>query len=247
MRPAIDVEPCRDLEGLARAIDLDRRATSPSGDSVRAGLADPPSARADGMGRDPARRSRSASTASMAFIREQSGLAGHGACCGGAPRRRLLVERKPPAVVRAYFAHAAADHGDRQARPCPRLQGRRPRPRRRRARSATPGARTASATSFEGRILEAFPGVLDPGRSPLPHGALPLQGELGRGAAAAGHAGKDYATLVKARIGRRPQGRRRPTRPSTRCRPTLREDTSYLFSRAHLSPPQQQAGRGRAS
>ncbi len=83
----------------------------------------------------------------------------------------------------------------------------------------------------EGRILDRFPGVLSEADHRFRMERHLLKENWGAATRAAGHAGKDYATLVKARMGIF-QGKKKAEKAFASVPASLRNDASYLFSRA---------------
>jgi soluble lytic murein transglycosylase len=145
----------------------------------------------------------------------------------------LFIEKKPAAVVRAYFATqrpvtatgklalalAFKSEGlDRDAAALVRETWR----------------RDAFGADFEKRILEAFPGLLTQADHRYRMERFLFKENWGAALRAAERAGKDYVTLVKARQAVvRKAGNAAKTLDAVP--PSLREDTSYIFSRAqHL-------------
>ena len=160
-----------------------------------------------------------------------SELAGRRPRSAAGPRRRSCSSRKPTAVVRAFFATQRPIDIGRQVRACPRLPGRRARPRRRRAHPRD---------LAQGRVRQGVRGE-DPREVPRrarrrPITASAWSGMLfkenwGAAQRAAARAGADYASLVKARIGASDNAKK--TGALLDAVPAaLRSDTSYAFSRA---------------
>lgn len=83
----------------------------------------------------------------------------------------------------------------------------------------------------ESRILERFGGILTQADHRFRMEHLLLKENWGAAQRAAGYAGKDYATLVKARMGIY-QGKKKAENAFADVPAALRKDASYLFSRA---------------
>lgn len=83
----------------------------------------------------------------------------------------------------------------------------------------------------ESRILDRFPGLLTQADHRYRMERLLLKEAWGGAQRAAGLAGKDYATLVKARMGIY-QGKKKAEQAFGAVPASLRDDPSYLFSRA---------------
>jgi len=142
----------------------------------------------------------------------------------------LLAERKRPAEVRAFFAKQApvstagrialaialkADGLDEEANDLIRHAWR----------------EDTFGKDVEDRILDRFPGVLTQADHRFRMERFLLKENWGGATRAAGHAGKDYATLVKARMGVY-QGKKKAEKAFGAVPAALRKDPSYLFSRA---------------
>ena len=229
---ATDGKPGLDLKVLREAIDLYRKGDLAGGDRVRAGLADPPSV---ALTEWLAIRHGGAA---VGFNRLMEFVRSHPTWPVTATLRRraeelLLVERKPPAVVRAYFATQRpitatgklalalafkADGLDRDAAALVREAWR----------------RDVLGRDLEKRLLEAFPGVLAQADHRFRMERFLFKENWETALRAAAHAGKDYATLAKARQAVvRKAGNAAKALDAVPA--NLREDTSYLFSRAqHL-------------
>jgi len=83
----------------------------------------------------------------------------------------------------------------------------------------------------EGRILDRFPGVLSEADHRYRMERHLLKENWSAATRAAGHAGKEFATLVKARMGVF-QGKKKAEKAFAAVPASLRNDASYLFSRA---------------
>jgi soluble lytic murein transglycosylase len=142
----------------------------------------------------------------------------------------LLAERKPSGEVRAFFAKQPpmsasgrialalalkADGVDQEANAQIRHVW----------REDTFGSDT------ESRILDRFPGVLTVSDHRYRMERYLLKENWGGATRAAGYAGKDYATLVKARMALF-QGKKKAEKAFGAVPGDLRKDASYLFSRA---------------
>jgi soluble lytic murein transglycosylase len=229
---ATDGRPGLDLKVLREAIDLYRKGDLAGGDRVRAGLSDPASV---ALTEWLAIRHGGAA---VGFNRLMEFVRSHPTWPVTATLRRraeelLLVERKPAAVVRAYFATQRpitatgklalalafkADGLDRDAAALVRETWR----------------RDVLGRDLEKRLLEAFPGVLTQADHRFRMERFLFKENWETALRAAAHAGKDYASLVKAR-----QAVVRKAGDAAKMLDavpaSLREDTSYLFSRAqHL-------------
>jgi soluble lytic murein transglycosylase len=86
-------------------------------------------------------------------------------------------------------------------------------------------------SDIESRILDRFPGVLTEADHRYRMERLLLKENWGGATRAADHAGKDYTTLVKARMGIF-QGKKKAEKAFGAVPAALRKDASYLFSRA---------------
>jgi soluble lytic murein transglycosylase len=149
-------------------------------------------------------------------------------------RRRLeetlLAERRSPSQIRAFFekqppvtasgriALALALKSDGKDQEAADMI-------RRVWREDTFGAET------ESRILDRFPGVLTQADHRYRMERLLLKESWGGAQRAAGFAGKDHATLVKARMGIY-QGKKKAEKAFAAVPASLRDDPSYMFSRA---------------
>jgi soluble lytic murein transglycosylase len=155
---------------------------------------------------------------------------------GGLIRRRaeeaLLTNRKPPAVVRAFFAtqrpiSAAgrfalavafqADGLERDAAVLIRETWR----------------KDLFGREFEAKILEKFPTALTQADHRFRMERLLFKENWEAARRAAGYAGKDYAALVKARIAVNGSEKKAAALLEA-VPPSLRSDTSYAFSRAQF-------------
>ena len=83
----------------------------------------------------------------------------------------------------------------------------------------------------ERRVLDRFPGLLTEADHRYRMERLLLKENWGAASRAAGYAGKDHATLVKARMGIF-QGKKKAQKAFAAVPASLRNDPSYLFSRA---------------
>ncbi|MCB5176121.1 lytic transglycosylase domain-containing protein [Microvirga lenta] len=142
----------------------------------------------------------------------------------------LVAERRPSSEVRAFFAHQApltasgrialafalkADGLEAQANDQIRHVWR----------------EDSFGNDLERRILDRFPGVLSQADHRFRMERFLLKENWGAATRAAGHAGNDYATLVKARMGIF-QGKKKAEKAFAAVPAALRKDPSYLFSRA---------------
>ena len=218
------------LAVLKQAIDLYRRGDIAGGDRVRGDMKDPASR---ALTEWVAIRSGGA----MGFDRIVEFLRDDAKWPVGAQVRRraeeaLFYSRKPPATVRAFFAtrkpvspvgkHALAlafkaDGLDRDAADLIRDAW----------REDTFGG------DFETKILESFPGVLTQADHRYRMERFLFKANWVSAQRAAGYAGKDYATLIKARIAVTEKSRKAGAALDA-VPAALRTDTSYLFSKAHF-------------
>lgn len=142
----------------------------------------------------------------------------------------LVAERKPASVVRAFFASQTpltaggrialafalkADGLEEEAKAQIRHAW----------REDTFGA------EMESRILDSFPNALTQADHRFRMERFLLKENWGAATRAAGRAGKDYLTLVKARMGLF-QGKKKAEKAFAAVPAALRKDSSYLFSRA---------------
>jgi soluble lytic murein transglycosylase len=142
----------------------------------------------------------------------------------------LLAERKASSEVRAYFAKEPpmtasgrialafalkADGADQEANAHIRHVWR----------------EDTFGSDMEGRILDRFPGVLAEADHRFRMERLLLKENWGAATRAADHAGKQYASLVKARLGSF-QGKKNAEKAFGSVPADLRKDASYMFSRA---------------
>jgi soluble lytic murein transglycosylase len=142
----------------------------------------------------------------------------------------LVAERKPAPAVRAFFSKQPplsasgrialafalkADGLDQEANAQIRHSWR----------------EDTFGPELESRILDRFPEVLSQADHRFRMERLLLKENWGAASRAAGHAGKEYATLVKARMGIF-QGKKRAEKAFAAVPAALRKDASYLFSRA---------------
>jgi soluble lytic murein transglycosylase len=142
----------------------------------------------------------------------------------------LVAERKPAARVRAFFASqppvtASGRIALAFALKAEGLDGDANALIRQVWREDTFGSDT------EGRILDRFPGLLSEADHRFRMERHLLKENWGAATRAAGFAGKDYATLVKARMGLF-QGKKKAEKAFASVPASLRNDASYLFSRA---------------
>ncbi|MBF9232243.1 lytic transglycosylase domain-containing protein [Microvirga alba] len=142
----------------------------------------------------------------------------------------LLAERRPSSQVRAFFARqppatSAGRIALAFALKTDGLDGK--------AAAAVKYAwrEDTFGNDIESRILDRFPGVLTTADHRFRMERLLLKENWGAASRAAGYAGGDYATLVKARIGLY-QGKRKAEKAFAAVPTALRSDASYLFSRA---------------
>lgn len=142
----------------------------------------------------------------------------------------LVSERKPTAQIRAFFAKQApvtvsgrialalalkADGVDQESDALIKQVWR----------------EDTFGNDMEGRILDRFPGGLSESDHRYRMERHLLKENWGAAIRAAGHAGKDYAFLVKARMGIF-QGKKKAEKAFAAVPGSLRKDASYLFSRA---------------
>jgi soluble lytic murein transglycosylase len=230
-RVAPDAQPFPDIAAVRTGIELARKGDGPGADAIRATLTD----RAARTLLDwVAIRSGN----SIGFERIVEVLRENPDWPAGATIRRraeeaLLTGRKPPAVVRAFFAtqrpsSAAgklalalafkADGLDRDAAALVRDAWR----------------EDNFGTDFEDKILEAFPDVLTADDHRFRMERALFKENWGGAQRAARRVGKDHAALVKARMAvARKAGN--AAKMLDAVPPALRTDTSYVFSRAqHL-------------
>ncbi|QFU16184.1 lytic transglycosylase domain-containing protein [Microvirga thermotolerans] len=142
----------------------------------------------------------------------------------------LVAERRPAAQVRAFFAQqkpmtaggrislAFALKGDGQEAEANAL-------------IRQVWREDSFGSEWEGRILDRFPGALQQVDHRYRMERLLFKETWGAALRAAGYAGKDYETLVKARMGVY-QGKRKAEKAFAAVPASLRKDPSYLFSRA---------------
>ncbi len=224
--------PGLDLSALREAIDLYKKGDLAGGDRARAALDDPPS---QALTEWLAIRHGGAAVGFnrlMEFIRSNPTWP-----VTATLRRRaeefLFIEKKAPAVVRAYFATQRpltatgklalalafkADGLDRDAAALVRESWR----------------QDAFGRDFEKRILETFPGVITQADHRFRMERFLFKENWETALRAAERAGKDYVTLAKARQAVvRKAGNAAKALDAVPA--SLREDTSYIFSRAqHL-------------
>ncbi|MDQ4135783.1 MAG: lytic transglycosylase domain-containing protein, partial [Pseudomonadota bacterium] len=225
-------KPGLDLDALREAVELYRKGDLAGGDRARADLDDPAS---QALTEWLAIRHGGAA---VGFNRLMEFIRGNPTWPVTAALRRraeefLFIEKKPAAVVRAYFATQRpitaagklalalafkSDGLDRDAAALVRETWR----------------RDAFGRDFEKRILEAFPGVLTQSDHRYRMERFLFKENWEAALRAAERAGKDYVTLVKARQAVvRKAGN--AAKALDAVPPSLREDTSYIFSRAqHL-------------
>ena len=217
-----------DLAALKQALESYRRGDITEGDKARAGIADE-TARA--LTEWVAIRS----TPHIGFDRIAGFLREEASWPAGALIRRraeeaLLFQRKPNAVVRAYFATQRpitsagkfalalafqADGLDRDAAALIRETWR----------------KDGFGKEFEAKVLEKFPGVLTQADHRFRMERQLFKENWGAAQRAAARAGADYASLVKARIGASDNAKK--TGALLDAVPAaLRSDSSYAFSRA---------------
>jgi soluble lytic murein transglycosylase len=142
----------------------------------------------------------------------------------------LLAARRPPARVRAFFADRAPVSGPGRIALALALK----------AEGAEEEAsdlvrhlwrEDSFGPELESRVLEEFPGVLGQADHRFRMERLLFRESWGAALRAAERAGKDYATLVKARIGLF-QGGKKAEKAFGAVPAHLRSDSSYIFSRA---------------
>jgi soluble lytic murein transglycosylase len=142
----------------------------------------------------------------------------------------LLASKPPPSRVRAYFAGEPPVSGSGRIALAFALKsdGLHAEARdliRHVWREETFGA------ELESRILEEFPGLLTPSDHRFRMERLLFKENWGAAQRAAGHAGRDYPSLVKARMGVY-QGGKKAESAFGAVPAELRSDSSYIFSRA---------------
>ena len=217
-----------DFAALKQALESYRRGDITEGDKARAGIADE-TARA--LTEWVAIRS----TPHIGFDRIAGFLREEASWPAGVLIRRraeeaLLFQRKPNAVVRAYFATQRpitsagkfalalafqADGLDRDAAALIRETWR----------------KDGFGKEFEAKLLEKFPGVLTQADHRFRMERQLFKENWGAAQRAAARAGADYASLVKARIGASDNAKK--TGALLDAVPAaLRSDSSYAFSRA---------------
>ncbi|HEY7383234.1 MAG TPA: lytic transglycosylase domain-containing protein [Beijerinckiaceae bacterium] len=216
---------------LRQAIELYRKGDLAGGDRARAAINDPASlALTEWVAIRHAAR--------VGFNRVVDFMRDHPTWPVSAMIRRraeenLLMERKPAAVVRAYFAAQRpvspsgklalalafkADGLERDAAALVRETWR----------------RDSLGREFESRILASFPDVLTQADHRFRMERMLFKESWQSALRAAGHAGKDYVTLVKARMAVAGEGGN-AVKLLDAVPASLRSDTSYVFSRAqHL-------------
>lgn len=223
-------EPAPDLNLVRQALEAYRKADIPEGDRLRTGIEDP----------------TARTLLEWVAIRSSSGLGFERVArfmqddpswpMGGLIRRRaeeaLLTQRKPPAVVRAFFAtkppiSAAgrfalalafqADGLERDAAALIRESWR----------------KDPYGREFEAKILEKFPNVLTQADHRFRMERLLFKENWDAARRAAGYAGKDYAALVKARTATS-DSEKKAFAAFDAVPAALRSDTSYAFSRAQF-------------
>ena len=223
-RPAVDVA------ALRQAIDLYRRGNVSGGDQIKAGIND---AASRALLEWVAIRSGNA----LGFERMAAFLRTHADWpASNLLRRRiedaLLASRRPPAVVRAYFAREKpvspagklalarafkADGLDRDAAEIIRESWR----------------NDVFSSDFEDKVLDDFRSALTTADHRARMERFLFKESWSSATRAAGRAGKDYATLVKARVA--VDGRSNKAAAALDAVPqALRSDTSYIFSRAQF-------------
>jgi soluble lytic murein transglycosylase len=224
-------KPSFSIETLRETIDLYRKGDLAGGDRARSRIGEPgPRALTEWL----AIRFGGAAVGFnriVEFIRDNPTWP-----VGASLRRRteeaLFTERKPPAVVRAYFATQ---------------------------RPATVAGKLALALAFksdglggdaaalireawrddtfgrdlEERILESFPGVLTQADHRFRMERFLFKESWDSALRAAGHAGKDYVLLAKARMAVEKKAGN-AAKALDAVPPSLRADTSFLFSRAQF-------------
>jgi len=142
----------------------------------------------------------------------------------------LVAERKPSSVIRAFFGEqppltAAGRIALAFALKADGLEEEANAQIRHAWREDTFGPET------ESRILDRFPGVLTQADHRFRMERFLLKENWGAATRAAERAGKDYLTLVKARMGLF-QGKKKAEKAFAAVPAALRKDPSYLFSRA---------------
>jgi soluble lytic murein transglycosylase len=236
---AVVPEPRDPEAGLVRrAIDTYRKGDIAGGDSLRAELKDPGA-------RTAVDWAAIRSGLALGFERIVSFFrANTDWPWDAAVRRRaeesLFTERKPAATVRAFFAarRPTTPSGKLALAIALRADGL--------ERDATVLVRETwhddlFSREFEAKVTEAFPNVLTQAdhRARMERALFKENWETATRAAAL--AGKDYATLVKAR--RVAGDKSKKTAAVLDAVPAgLRQDTSYLFSRAHYLRKSEKAG-----
>jgi soluble lytic murein transglycosylase len=216
---------------LRQAIDLYRKGDLAGGDKARAGLDDPAS-------RALTEWVAIRHAANVGFNRVVDFMRDHPTWPVSALIRRraeenLLLDRKPAAIVRAYFATQRpispsgklalalafkADGLDRDAAAMIRDTWR----------------RDSLGREFESKILALFPDVLTQADHRFRMERMLFKESWQSALRAAGHAGKDYVTLAKARMAVAGEGGN-AVKALDAVPSALRSDTSYVFSRAqHL-------------
>ena len=219
-----------DVAAVRQAIELYRKGDVAGGDQIKATLSDPaPRALVEWV----AIRTGNA----LGFERMASFLRNHPDWPAGSVLRRrieeaLLASRKPPAVVRAYFAK------EKPTSPAGKLALARAFKADALDRDAAEMIRDCWRTDvfgadFEEKILDDFRDALGTADHRARMERLLFKENWGAASRAASRAGKDYATLVKARIAvvdrSSKAGAALDAVPAA-----LRSDTSYIFSRAQF-------------
>ncbi|KAB0265846.1 lytic transglycosylase domain-containing protein [Microvirga brassicacearum] len=142
----------------------------------------------------------------------------------------LLVERRPAEEVRAFFADQPPTTGSGRialafALKAEGLDAQANEQIRKVWREDTFG------DGLESRILDRFPGVLKEADHRFRMERYLLKENWSAATRAAGFAGKDYTTLVKARMGLY-RGKKNAEKAFAAVPAALRKDSSYIFSRA---------------
>jgi soluble lytic murein transglycosylase len=219
-----------DVAAVRQAIELYRKGDVAGGDQIKATLADPaPRALVEWV----AIRTGNA----LGFERMASFLRNHPDWPASALLRRrieeaLLASRKPPAVVRAYFAkEKPTSHAGKlalaRAFKADGLDGDAANIIRDCWRTDVFGA------DFEEKILDDFRDALTTADHRARMERLLFKENWGGASRAASRAGKDYVTLVKARMAVDDRSSKAAAALDA-VPPALRTDTSYIFSRAQF-------------
>jgi soluble lytic murein transglycosylase len=220
--------PSADVATVRQAIDLYRKGEVAAGDQIKSSLAEPAWR---GLLEWVAIRSGNA----LGFERMAGFLRNHPDWPASATLRRrieeaLLASRKPPAVVRAYFARekpasAAGKLALARAFKADGLD-----------QDATEVIRESWRTDifsadFEDKVLDDFRTSLTTADHRARMERFLFKENWGGASRAAARAGKDYVTLVKARMAVDDRSSKAAAALDA-VPPPLRTDTSYIFSRA---------------